>query len=195
MKVPKPRRRVLVVSSGQQTYDYIASLLSPDDFEPPTLAPSGGEAKRLLLSAEFDILVINAPLSDEFGLDFALDAAEGGHLGVLLLTKSDYYEQVAYRCEDAGILTLPKPVSRQTLYTSLKLLAALSARLAKMEQKARTLEEKMMDIRLVNRAKWLLISHLGMSETDAHYYIEKQAMDTRRSRREVAEDIIRTYDS
>lgn len=194
MKNPKSRRRVLVVSSGQQTYDYIASLLSPDEFEPPTLAPTGGEAKRLLLSQEFDILVINTPLSDEFGLDFALDAAEG-NLAVLLLSKSEFYEQVAFRAEDAGILTLPKPVSRQTLYTSLKLLVALSARLARMEQKARTLEEKMMDIRLVNRAKWLLISHLGMNETDAHYYIEKQAMDTRRSRREVAQEIIRAYDS
>lgn len=194
MKNPKPRRRVLVVSNGMQTYDYIASLLPSDEFEPPTLAASGGEAKRLLLSTDFDILVINAPLPDEFGLDFALDAA-AGHMGVLLLTKADLYEQVSFRAEDAGILTLPKPVQRQTLYTSLKLLAAVSTRLAKMEQRARTLEEKMMDIRLVNRAKWLLISHLGMNETDAHYYIEKQAMDTRRSRREIAEDVIRTYDS
>ena len=191
MKNPKPRRRVLVVSNGTQTYDYIASLLPSDEFEPPTLAASGGEAKRLLLSTDFDILVINAPLPDEFGLDFALDAA-AGHMGVLLLTKADLYEQVSFRAEDAGILTLPKPVQRQTLYTSLKLLAAVSTRLAKMEQRAKTLEEKMMDIRLVNRAKWLLISHL---ETDAHYYIEKQAMDTRRNRREIAEDVIRTYDS
>ena len=194
MKNPKPRRRVLVVSNGTQTYDYIASLLPSDEFEPPTLAASGGEAKRLLLSTDFDILVINTPLPDEFGLDFALDAA-AGHMGVLLLTKADLYEQVSFRAEDAGILTLPKPVQRQTLYISLKLLAAVSTRLAKMEQRARTLEEKMMDIRLVNRTKWLLISHLGMNETDAHYYIEKQAMDTRRSRREIAEDVIRTYDS
>ncbi len=194
MKNPKPWRRVLVVSNGTQTYDYIASLLPSDEFEPPTLAASGGEAKRLLLSTDFDILVVNAPLPDEFGLDFALDAVSG-HMGVLLLTKADLYEQVSFRAEDAGILTLPKPVQRQTLYTSLKLLAAVSTRLVKMEQRAKTLEEKMMDIRLVNRAKWLLISHLGMNETDAHYYIEKQAMDTRRSRREIAEDVIRTYDS
>lgn len=194
MKKPKSRRRVLVVSGGQQTHDYIASLLPTDEFDPPTLSHTGGEARRLLLSEVFDILVINTPLPDEFGLDLALDAAEG-HAGVLLLTRSDAYEQVALRAEDAGILTLPKPVPRQTLYTSLRLLAAVSARLARMEQKAKTLEEKMMDIRLVNRAKWLLISHLGMNETDAHYYIEKQAMDTRRSRREVAEDILRTYDN
>ena len=52
----------------------------------------------------------------------------------------------------------------------------------------------MADIRMVNRAKWLLIDNLGMSEKDAHHYIEKRAMDSRQTRREVAEGIIRTYD-
>ena len=63
------------------------------------------------------------------------------------------------------------------------------------EKKNESLREKMVDIRVVNRAKWLLISRLDMTEEDAHYYIEKQAMDTRISRREVAEEIIRAYDT
>ena len=89
---------------------------------------------------------------------------------------------------------MPRPVNRQTFYIAIKLLVATHARLAKMEKQNRTLKEKMEDIRVVNRAKWLLIEHLSMTEQDAHYYIEKQAMDTRLSRREVAEHIIRTYD-
>ena len=52
----------------------------------------------------------------------------------------------------------------------------------------------MTDIRTINRAKWLLIEQLRMTESEAHYYIERQAMDTRLSRREVAENIIRSYD-
>jgi len=54
-------------------------------------------------------------------------------------------------------------------------------------------EEKMEEIRLVNRAKWLLISELKMDEPLAHRYIEKQAMDRCISKREVAEEIIKTY--
>ena len=56
-----------------------------------------------------------------------------------------------------------------------------------------TLEEKMGEIRLVNRAKWLLISELKMSEPDAHHYIERQAMDCCVSKKEIAENIIKTY--
>ena len=56
-----------------------------------------------------------------------------------------------------------------------------------------TVEEKIEEIRLTNRAKWHLIECLSMTETEAHRYIEKQAMDLRLSKREVAENIIKTY--
>ena len=51
----------------------------------------------------------------------------------------------------------------------------------------------MEEIRCVNRAKWLLIRELKMDEPDAHRYIEKQAMDRCVTKREVAEEIIKTY--
>ncbi|MBO7398787.1 MAG: ANTAR domain-containing protein, partial [Clostridia bacterium] len=66
-------------------------------------------------------------------------------------------------------------------------------RIRRIEKKALSIEEKMNEIRLVNRAKWLLISELKMSEPDAHRYIEKQAMDRCIPRRLVAEEIIKTY--
>ena len=46
---------------------------------------------------------------------------------------------------------------------------------------------------MVNRAKWILISELKMSEPDAHRYIEKQAMDCCVTKQTIAEDIIKTY--
>lgn len=51
----------------------------------------------------------------------------------------------------------------------------------------------MQEIRIVNRAKWALIENLKMTEADAHRYIEKQAMDRCIAKREVAEEIIKTY--
>jgi len=62
-----------------------------------------------------------------------------------------------------------------------------------MEKKAVTLQEKMEEIRLVNRAKWLLIEELKMTEQEAHRYIEKQAMDRCVTRRAVAEQILSIY--
>ena len=63
----------------------------------------------------------------------------------------------------------------------------------KSEKKALSIEEKMEEIRIVNRAKWLLISELKMDEQGAYRYIEKHAMDRCISKREIAEEIIETY--
>ena len=67
------------------------------------------------------------------------------------------------------------------------------SRVRKSEKKTQSLEEKMKEIRLVNRAKWILISELKLSEQDAHRFIEKQAMNRCVSKRSVAEEIIKTY--
>ena len=54
------------------------------------------------------------------------------------------------------------------------------------------LKEKMEEIRLINRAKMLLMQNKGMTEPEAHRYLEKQAMDNGKKRTAVAEEIIRS---
>ena len=73
------------------------------------------------------------------------------------------------------------------------LLCGTRERLRRMEQKTASIEEKMEEIRLVNRAKWLLIEQLRMTESEAHRYIEKQAMDRCVTKRSIAENIISMY--
>ncbi len=193
MATEKRKYRVLVADSGDKIYDYISQSLPRSDYDPILRAGDAGEARRMLLNAPVDIVIINTPLKDDFGTELALDLADGS-AGVLLLVKNELYDQICYKVEDSGVLTLGKPTSRQGFYSAVKLLTAMTARLSKLEKANHTLQEKMADIRVVNRAKWLLIEHHHMKEQDAHYFIEKQAMDTRLSRREVAENIIRSYD-
>ena len=89
---------------------------------------------------------------------------------------------------DDGTIKVGRSIREQALT-----LYALRERLRKLEAKQQSVEERMEEIRLVNRAKWLLIQCLNMTEAQAHRYIEKQSMDTRVSKREVAQDIIKTY--
>lgn len=193
MATEKRKYRVLVADSGDKIYEYISQSLPRSDYDPIVQAGDAGEVRRMMLDTPADIVIINTPLRDEFGTELAIDLAEGT-AGVLLLVKNELYDQVCYKAEDSGVLTLGKPTSRQGFYSAVKLLTAMTARLSRLEKANHTLQEKMADIRVVNRAKWLLIEHHHMKEQDAHYFIEKQAMDTRLSRREVAENIIRSYD-
>ena len=113
--------------------------------------------------------------------------------GVLLLVKSDRYTETSAKMLSYGVMTLPKPTSSQMLTQTLGVLCATRERLRQMEEKQLSVEQKMEEIRLVNRAKWLLIETLGMSEAESHRYIEKQAMDLRISKAQVARNIIHTY--
>lgn len=57
------------------------------------------------------------------------------------------------------------------------------------------LQNKIDEIRLINRAKCVLIQCLSMTEQQAHRYIEKQSMDLRQSRSTTAESILKTYEN
>lgn len=185
----KEIRSVLVVSGSDKIYDFIVDLLPQKEFYPVARASSTGEARRLLVSQQYDILVINTPLPDDFGLDLALDFADSP-MCIMLMVKDEIYAEVSYKVEDAGIVAISKPSTKQVVYSSMKLLSAMVSKLRRLEKKTRTLEEKMADMRMINHAKWLLIDKKKISEQEAHHMIEHHAMDRRISKREAAREII-----
>jgi two-component system, response regulator PdtaR len=185
----------LVVSSSEKGLDFIGGLLSMDLFYPVVTSRSASEAKRTLIETAFDIVIVNTPLTDQYGTEFAVDISQDIDTSVLMLVKSEHYEEISSKMNELGILTLSKPTTKQMVYQAVRLLCATKQRLGKLEKKNETLKEKMDEIRIVNRAKWTLIEYLKMSESEAHRYIEKQAMDMRITKRKAAERIIKTYEN
>lgn len=185
---------VLIVSSSEKFNTAVMGLLPENEFNPVVSVKTADEARRLLINREIDITIINTPLKDGFGTKLAQDIAEDFRRGVLLFVKSELYEEVTDKLIDYGVFTLSKPTSAPVIHQILKNMYAMQERLKRMEKKNATLEEKMDEIRTVNHAKWILIQNMKLTESEAHRLIEKQAMDTRRSKREIAEGIIKTYD-
>lgn len=184
---------VLLVSASEKFNTATMDLLPMTDYWPVVTARSVSEARRRLLEQEFDIVLINAPLPDDFGIRLAIDVCGSSDAGVLILVKNELYNDIYAKVVGHGVMTLSKPTSVQTVSQTLRILCATRERLRQMEAKQATVEEKIEEIRLVNRAKWLLIECLSMTESEAHRYIEKQSMDLRISKREAAENIIKTY--
>ena len=183
---------VLVVSSQQKFNDALSSMLPPSEYYPVCFTSNIASARRQLLSRGYDLVIVNAPLPDEFGTQLALELSETSGAGVLLLVKAEQYAELSARLTPNGILTLQKPTTPQLLTQTLQLLCGTRERLRRMEQKTASFEEKMAEIRLVNRAKCLLIERKAMTEQEAHRWIEKQAMDRCVSRKAIAEQILQT---
>ena len=186
---------VLLVSASEKLNTTILPLLPATDYWPVRVAKSVSEAQRKLLESAYDIVLVNAPLPDDLGMRLAVEACGSSSAGVLLLVKSELYNDVYAKVVSHGVLTLSKPTSVQMIAQSLRMLCATRERLRQMEEKQVSVEKKIEEIRYVNRAKWLLIERLSMTEADAHRYIEKKAMDQRISKREAAADILKTYGS
>ena len=183
----------LVVSASETFTSSLTALLTSSRCEPIHVADNIGAASRKLSSREYDFIIINSPLPDDSGIHFAIDSGAAGNAVVLLLVRSELHDEIYDQVYRHGVLTLPKPIVKSTFLTALNWMASLRERLRKSEAKALSVEDKMKEIRLVNRAKWLLIKELHMDEPQAHRYIEKQAMDTCTSKKEVAENLIRMY--
>lgn len=184
---------VLIVSASEKFQNALRTLLPESTYSPIVTVSSVGAAERTRNNQDFDFVFINPPLSDDAGIRFAIDCCRTGGTVVLLFAAAALYDQIQSRVEKHGVFVLPRPVQRDSVLWGLNWMTAARERLRSYEKKVQPIEEKMEEIRLVNRAKWLLICELKMSEPDAHHYITHQAMDRCCSKRTVAEEIIRLY--
>ena len=184
---------ILVVSATDSFTSAFADLLPETRYYPVHTVASISAAKRVLSEKPFDFIIINSPLPDDTGIRFAIDTCIVKQTAVLLLVKSDIHAEIHDKAAEYGVFTLPKPTSKATMIHALNWMESARERLRQFEKKSLSIEEKMAEIRLVNKAKWLLISELKMNEPDAHRYIEKQAMDRCIAKRAIAEEIIKLY--
>ena len=193
MEFTERRYSVLLVSSSPKFNESMLALLPESRFYPVAAVSDVSSARRRLLESKYDIVIINAPLPDDFGTRLALYICENRGAGVLLLVTAEHYPDINGRVSPFGVLVLPKPATSQAVSQSLQLLCGTRERLRRMEQKTASIEEKMEEIRIINRAKLLLMEQLKMTEKEAHRFIEKQAMDRCVTRITIAQSILSTY--
>ena len=184
---------VLIVSAAESFNDTLSALLPSSKYSPTHFVSYISAAKRVLAERAFDFVIINSPLPDDVGTRYAIDTANSEESVVLLMVRTELQEEIYDKVAEHGVFVLSKPTSKPTMMTALRWLSSAREKLRKTEKKTLSIEEKMEEIRIVNRAKWLLIGELKLDEPEAHRYIEKQAMDRCVSKRVVAEEIIKTY--
>lgn len=185
----------LIVSSSPKSIVFFTEMLKAASFLHHEIVETCGEARRLLLERDFDLVIINAPLRDETGENLSRHVAAKGLSQVILVVESAFFEEVSALVEEYGVLTVAKPVNKSLFWTAMKLAIAGGSRLKAKQEADRRLSSKVEDIRIIDRAKTALISYLHMSEIEAHRLIEKQAMDLRTTKRIVAETILKTYEN
>ena len=193
MDFSKDGYRALILSANDRFGSFLAPLLEARKITQTVTAGDLAAAGGFLAKNSFDFILINSPLPDGNGYRLALDASKLPETVVFVALPEARYAEASASLSPQGVYLLQKPLSARALSAVLDWMLATRARFSEIEGKRLSIEEKMKELSIVNRAKWLLIDKLHMTEPEAHYHIEKQAMDRRLSKREVAEEIIRRY--
>ncbi len=182
---------LLVVSSIPSGEEIFKNLLN--GYFDAEFVSSGAEARRKLDERDYDVVIVNCPLRDEFGTLLAEEITNNSYTGVITLVKADVFESVSFALEKLGVYCIAKPASTHSFMQGLGFAVATSVRFKNLIKKTESLKEKMEEIKLISRAKLLLITKLSFTEEEAHKYIEKRAMDECSKKSAVAMDIIKTY--
>lgn len=187
------RYSALIVSNGEKFTNALLGVLQEENCYPVVVLKNISAGRRELIEREYDIVLINAPLPDEMGANFAIDVTRSKNSGVVLFVPGELYDEVADKASDFGVLTVAKPTSKSVVKQTIKLCFAAHQKVSSMEQKVHSFEERIEEIKIVNRAKLLLMENEYYDEKMAHRYIEKMAMDTRKSKVKIATEIIEQY--
>ena len=186
--------RALLVSSSEAQTQRISALLTRARVVPFDHAGSARQALEQFDAGGIDGVLIAEPIAGSSGRELALQLKKRHCMAVLLLAAPEHADTDAALLEQSGVLVLPNDAPESLVVQTIRLLTAVRIQLEQMQHKTEKLEAKVADIRIINRAKLLLVQHLQMTETEAHKYIEREAMDSRRTRREVAQAILRMYE-
>ena len=181
---------VLLVSSSEKFNIVFGKLMNEPVYDPVAAVPSVNAARREVAEKNYDLVIVNSPVKEDSASNFALDAADVEGTVVLFIVGEEFYEDYAERMTGRGVFVLKKPTTAAMLTTSLAWMQTAREKIRKSEKKALSMDDRMEEIRLVNRAKWVLIKEQGLDEPEAHRLIEKRAMDRCVPKRRIAEEII-----
>nr|MCR5719392.1 ANTAR domain-containing protein [Lachnospiraceae bacterium] len=186
------RYSALIVSSSEQftlaVKKYLKGFITIDSVGSISLA------RRFFLERYYDLIIVNAPLSDEPGEEFVLDASDKSNSLILFVVPESVYNGVCDRVMSSGVYVLSKPVNSRIMERSIRFLMSVRKKILKVELKSRATEDKMEELRIVTKAKFCLVEKKKMTEEEAHRYIGKQAMNSGLSRKRIAEKIIDDMD-
>lgn len=150
----------------------------------------GDEAVQLVRDLAPDLAILDIKMPGLDGLSAAREITSDRQAAVLILTafsQRDLIEQA----RDAGALAyLVKPFQRSELIPAVEVALGRFREMQALFDQNSTLEDQLETRKLVDRAKGLLMDDHGLSESDAFSWIQKRAMEDRRTMRSVAEQVI-----
>ena len=188
-----PSAKAIIAAASEDIRSSLSSMCAEAEITDITVT-DGGSLKELFAENPYDIALLVLPFEDRFGADTAAFLSKSYDTEVIAFVPSKLYDDVCSKLARSGILILPKSAPRALIINALRNSVHTKEKLDGLREEKQTLTEMVNEMKLVNRAKCVLIEYLRISEKEAHRQMQKRAMDQRITLSEVAADILKTYE-
>ena len=175
--------KIVVAFENDNNRKRICELLESSGITIRGSCRSGTEAIRTIRKMSGGIVVCGYKLPEMTVTDLAYD------LGSLAMILAIAPAQQLELCRNENVFKLPTPFSRGDLVSSIRMLLQMEAKHFKSAPPRRSEKET----EEINKAKEILMSKNGMTEEEAHRFIQRRSMDSGAKAIETARMIIETY--
>ena len=190
--MPKNSRptRVLVAEDEALIRLDLVELLTDEGFEVIGQAADGEEAVKFARELQPDLVIMDVKMPKMDGIAAAQEIAEERIAPIVMLTAFSERELVE-RARDAGAMAyVVKPFDASDVIPAIEIAIGRFAEIKAIEEELASLEDRFESRKIIDQAKGSLQESLGLTEPEAFRWIQKTAMDLRKSMREVAEGVI-----
>lgn len=186
--------RILIAMSNDLLSGKMKTILVEAGFTVIDQARDGNECLRKIRTLKPDLTILEFGLPQMNGYDVAKVALEDNICDIIVLCNSEQESMLYPLKEFSNFVALVKPVNKMALLSSMEIMSKSRKRIRELEKEINELKATLDTRKEVEKAKGLLMKHLGLSENDAFKRIQKQSMDRGIPMKEIAKAIILAYD-
>ncbi len=187
-KVTRPR--VLVAEDEALIRLDLVELLEEQGYEVVGQAADGEKAVEMARELRPDLVVMDVKMPKMDGITAAENITDERIAPVVMLTAFSQRELIQ-KAKTAGAMAyVVKPFDASDVVPAIEIAMARFQEMQALDDEVASLEERLESRKIIDQAKGILQEALGMTEPEAFRFIQKTAMDLRKSMREVASGVI-----
>lgn len=190
----KPSLRVVVAEDEALIRLDLVEMLTEAGYEVVGQAGDGEAAIEITEIEKPDLVVMDVKMPKLDGISAAERIANQRIAPVVILTAFSQRDLVE-RARDAGAMAyLTKPFTIDDLMPAIELAVSRFQEIKQLDAEVTDLQEQLKARKMIEKAKGILMKNLSITEPEAFKWMQKTAMDKRRSMTDVAQLVMDEFE-